>query len=54
MAIFRKKCHRSIVRYDSTFKFQDARLNWLFLEKLSNSGCYYKDVVITPAPTFTN
>ena len=45
------------VRYDSIsskFKFQDAKLNWLFLEKLSDSGCYFKNFVITPAPTFTN
>ena len=44
------------VRYDSIsskFKFQDARF-WLFLEKLSNSGCYFKNFVITPALTFTN
>ena len=35
-------------------KFQDAKLNLLLLEKLSDSGCYFKNFVITPAPTFTN
>ena len=38
----------------SKLNFQEPRLSWLILEKLSNSGCYYKNFVITPAPTFTN
>ena len=45
------------VGYDNIsikFDSQGARLKWLFLEKLSNSGCYYKKFVISPAPTFTN
>ena len=52
-----KKINLSDTGYDSIsskFKFQDAKLNWLFLEKLSDSGCYFKNFVITPAPTFTN